>query len=59
MLICDPNGFHEHRDNWKTAIAVNEPLVIEKKEGIYNYKITIQKGNINTRLAQEPKYVNN
>lgn len=56
MLICDPNGYHEHRDNWRTDVS--KPLVIEKKEGKYNYKITIQKGNINTRPAQKPKYTN-
>lgn len=54
MLICDPNGFHEHRDNWREN--TNEPLVIEKKDGSFNYRITIQKGNINERVAQEPKY---
>lgn len=55
-LICDPNGFHEHRDNWK-ASDENEPLVIERKEGKYNYRITIQKGNVLSRKAHEPKFV--
>lgn len=59
MLICDPNGFHEHRDNWRNNEDNNEPLVIERKDGIYNYKITIQKGNVNTRPAQNPKFVSN
>lgn len=56
MLICDPNGFYEYRDNWK--MNPNEPLVIERKDGEFNYKITIQKGNINDRPAQEPKFMN-
>ncbi|MCB0400693.1 MAG: hypothetical protein KDD41_01280 [Flavobacteriales bacterium] len=54
MLICDPNGFHEHRDNYR--IPDNEVLVIEKNEGTLNFKLTIQKGNILTRTAQQPKY---
>ena len=57
MLICDPNGFHEHRDHWRTNN--NEPLVIEKNEGDLNFKITIQKGNVNIRPANEPKYKSN
>ena len=55
MLICDPNGFHEHRDTWK--VNPNEPLVIEKSEGNLNFKITIQKGNVLTRPAQQPKFI--
>jgi len=55
MLICDPNGFHEHRDEWK--MNEGEPLVIEKSEGVLNFKITIQKGNTSTRPAQKPKYI--
>lgn len=56
MLITDPNGFYEHRDGYKSADAA--PLVIEKKEGKYNYKITIQKGDTKTRPAQAPKFLN-
>lgn len=56
-LICDPRGFHEHRDNWKDNLE--NPLIIEKNEGKLNIKITIQKGNILTRPAQEPKYKGN
>lgn len=57
MLICDPNGFHEHREDWK--INEEQPLVVEKIEGDFKYKITIQKGNIIERPAQQPKYKNN
>ena len=57
MLICDPNGFHEHTDGYRTTGS--EPIVIEKKEGQLYYKITIQKGNIESRPAHEPKYTGN
>jgi len=57
MLICDPNGYHIHGDGYR--INENEPIVIEKKEGIYNYKITIQKGNVQSRKAHEPKFLKN
>ncbi len=56
-LICDPHGFHEHRTQWRTS--VEEPLVIERSEGELNFKITIQKGNVLTRDAQQPKYKQN
>lgn len=56
-LICDPNGFHTHSDNWR--VSENEPLVIEKGDGELNFKLTIQKGNVLTRLAQAPKYKQN
>ncbi|NQX99313.1 MAG: hypothetical protein HRT73_15760 [Flavobacteriales bacterium] len=56
MLITDPEGFHEHADGYK--MGLDEPIVIEKKIGEFNYKITIQKGNVNDRLAQQPKYKN-
>ena len=57
MLICDPNGFHEHRDDWR--INENEPITIEKNKGILNFKITIQKGNVLTRSAHKPKFIRN
>lgn len=56
MLICDPNGFHEHGDGYR--VANTEPIIIEKKTEKYNYRITIQKGNVQTRKAHEPKYKN-
>ncbi|MCO6499845.1 MAG: hypothetical protein J5I47_05635 [Vicingus serpentipes] len=58
MLITDPHGFHTHENGYgyKSANA-EEPLVVEKNEGKYNYKITIQKGNIENRQAQSPKYM--
>ena len=55
MMICNPNGFYEYRENWK--INANEPLVIDQQIGDYYYKITIQKGSVLTRPAQKPKYV--
>ncbi len=57
MLIADPNGFHEHADGYR--VNESEPIVIEKKTGEYNYKITIQKGSALTRKAHQPKYLNN
>ena len=57
MLIADPNGYHEHGDSFK--MSTNEPIVIEQKTEKYNYKITIQKGNVNTRSAHNPKYLKN
>jgi hypothetical protein len=55
MLICDPHGYHLHGDGYR--LNNSEPLVIEKKNGKYNYKITIQKGNGLIRKAQKPKYI--
>ena len=56
MLIADPHGFHEHADGYR--LGNNEPIIIEKKYEIYNYKISIQKGNVLTRNAHQPKYLN-
>lgn len=55
MLICNPNGFYEYRENWK--INENEPLVIDQQIGDFYYKITIQKGNVRTRPAHAPKII--
>lgn len=55
MLITDPNGFHEHSDGHR--INQSEPLVIEKNIGKYNYKITIQKGDLNSRKLHGPKFI--
>ena len=55
MMICNPNGFYEYRENWK--VNENEPLVIDQQIGEFHYKLTIQKGNVLTRPAQAPKYV--
>lgn len=55
MLICDPNGFHEHASGYR--VNVFDPIVIEKKTEQYNYKIIIQKGNVSTRPSHEPKFV--
>lgn len=57
MLIADPNGFYEHTDGYYNKSGTNEPVVIEKKIGNENYKITIQKGNVNTRKAKTPKFI--
>lgn len=55
MMICNPNGFYEYRENYR--MNENEPLVIDKQIGEFHYKITIQKGNVANRPAQSPKYV--
>lgn len=57
MLIADPDGYHVHADGYRANDS--EPIVIEKKIGEFNYRITIQKGNVLTRKAHEPKYINN
>lgn len=57
MLICDPNGFHEHRTHFR--VNEEEPLVVEQTQGDYKYKITIQKGNVLSRPAQKPKFIRN
>lgn len=57
MFIADPDGYHLHGDSFKTGGS--EPIVIEQKTDKYNYKITIQKGNVNTRDAKPPKYSSN
>ena len=56
MLIADPNGYHERSSGYYLKSETNEPVIIEKKIGNENYKITIQKGNIKTRKAKKPKY---
>jgi len=56
MLICDPYGYHEHRMDHKTMPAYDQPLVVEKKVGDKNYRITIQKANVKDRPAQTPKF---
>ena len=56
MLIADPEGYHTHADGYR--VGEIEPIVIERKDGKFNYKITIQKGNINTRSTHQPKYIN-
>ena len=56
MFIADPNGFHTHGDGYR--MNESKPVVIEKKTGKYNYKITIQKGTVLTRKSHNPKYLN-
>ena len=55
MLICDPNGFHEHASGYR--VDESQPIIIEKQTEKNKYKITIQKGNVLTRPAQQPKFV--
>jgi hypothetical protein len=57
MFIADYDGYHSHRENFKTSAS--EPVVIEEKTDKFNYKITIQKGNTSIRPAQQPKFVSN
>lgn len=61
MLICDPHGYHMHYDeSYKTnleAFSDTIPVVIEKKEGKFNYRLTIQKGNVNDRHVHDPKFI--
>lgn len=55
MLIADPDGFHMHASK---GVSEFEPVTIERKDGKFNYTITIQKGNKSIRKAQNPKYIN-
>lgn len=55
LLICDPNGYYEYRDNWK--LNSNEPVTIDKQIGEFYYKITLQKGCILNRPAHSPKFL--
>ena len=57
MLITNPQGYYMHEDYGYKSTAADEPVVIEKNDGKFNYKITIQKGNIKYRKAQSPKYI--
>ena len=62
MLVCDPNGFYEHTSGYKSAASnleteLDKPIVIEKKFGKENYKITMRKANVKTRKAKEPKFI--
>jgi len=56
MLICDPYGPHEHRDNYKSTMDADEQMVIERDEGKYHYRIVMSKANVNERPANEPKF---
>ena len=53
MLICDPNGFYEHTNGYKSSDGnvseISEPIIIEKKFGNENYKITMKKTNVKKR----------
>lgn len=55
MLIADPNGFYQHMSK---GVDIGEPIVIEGQDEKNNYKITLNKGHIDTRKAQSPKYIN-
>lgn len=57
MFIADHDGYHEHRDGYKMGQSL--PIIIEQNKGEYNYKITIQKGNTESRAAQQPKFISN
>jgi len=57
MLICDPYGAHEHRDDFKTNPDVSdEQVVIEKREGEQQYRIVMQMTTVSKRPAHTPKY---
>lgn len=56
MLICNPNGYYEYRNNFKNQDYSVEPLIIERKDGNKNFKITLYKGDVNKRPPQTPKY---
>jgi len=62
MLVCNPNGYGEFRADgyYKNGEAIpdDEPLVIERKEGDLNYRITIQKAHIDQRTPKKPKMKN-
>jgi len=57
MFIADPYGYHQYTSGYK--MELNEPLIVEKKYGEFNYKISLKKGNTKTRPAQQPKFLSN
>ena len=54
-LICNPDGFWAEVGTWKNSNQT-EPLVIEREEHDMQMRITIQKGNVQDRPAQAPKW---
>ena len=56
MLICNPNGYYEYRENIIEQDYTVDPLVIERKEGDKNFKITLFKGDLSKRTPHIPKY---
>jgi len=54
MLIADPDGYHVH---FNKGADESQPVTIERKDGKYNYTITLQKGSRLERKAQNPKYI--
>lgn len=56
MLICDSNGYHEIRSVFKNAEG-QEEIVVEKREGKHQYKITMKKGDPATHQTHAPKYI--
>ena len=58
MLICTPDGYYEYRADggFKTG-GPDDPIIIEKKDGIQNFRITLYKGDPALRKTHEPKYV--
>lgn len=56
LLVCDPDGYWEYREDAYGKQDGNT-VVIERKEGEYNYRITLQKGDPKIHKTHEPKYL--
>ena len=57
MLICNPEGYYEYRENFASQDFTKDPLVIERKDGENNYKITMYKGDLSKHVPKKPKYI--
>lgn len=58
LMICDPYGYYEVRGSAKIdeEALKTTPMVIERKEGNKNFKITLYKGDPSKRKTHEPKF---
>ena len=61
MMLCDPWGWTEIRGLAKIdeEELKTKPLVIERKNGDQNFKITLYKGDPSKRQTHAPKYIRN
>ena len=60
MLYCDPNGFYSNFNQYITSgsyDSANSPVIIERVDKGFEYKITMQKTSVVNRENQVPKFV--
>lgn len=59
MLICNPNGFYEERNNYKMEAQMGETITIDRIIGAYHVQIEMTKTTTSIRpSSNEPKYLN-